>query len=107
MVRLLSVELVRLRSIGAARALSTLAVYAKRDTSSIPKKSIGTERWRASAGAREFEFLVYGSDVTSLNTQSQILLAPAGVSNPLGRVNAAMLLPHLHYHMCADARSIS
>lgn len=60
MTRLNPQELARFRSIAAAQALVALAPYAKRDISFVPTKAIGTERWHACAGGREFELLLNG-----------------------------------------------
>lgn len=60
MPRLQFSELQRLRQVSAASALATLATYAKRDLTFVPSKSVGTERWHATAGGQQFELLLNG-----------------------------------------------
>lgn len=60
MARLQFSELRRLRQIPAAFVLAALATYAKRDSTFLPTKSLGTERWHASVGSAQFELLLHG-----------------------------------------------
>lgn len=53
-------ELRRWRALPAALLISRLAAHAKRDTMFVPVKGKGTERWHASIGGREYEFIADG-----------------------------------------------
>jgi hypothetical protein len=53
-------ELLRWRALPAALLISRLAAHAKRDTTFVPVKGQGTERWHASIGGREYEFISDG-----------------------------------------------
>ena len=45
----------------ATLLLSRLATHAKRDTTFVPIKGKGTERWHTSIDGREYEFIVDGA----------------------------------------------
>lgn len=60
MARPSSAELIRLREVKAVVALAALAAYAKRDTTFVPNKSAGTERWHAAVDTFQFELLLNG-----------------------------------------------
>ncbi|MFL9908773.1 hypothetical protein [Paraburkholderia sp. RL17-337-BIB-A] len=60
MARVDEAELRRWRGLPAALLISRLAVHAKRDSTFVPIKGNGTERWHASIGGREYEFIADG-----------------------------------------------
>jgi hypothetical protein len=53
-------ELQRWRALPAALLISLFAAHAKRDITFVPIKGKGTERWHATIGGREYEFIADG-----------------------------------------------
>lgn len=60
MPRVDEAELLRWRGLPANLLISLLATHAKCDITFVPIKGKGTERWHASIGGWEYEFIVDG-----------------------------------------------